>query len=302
MTKYRVPDEIPSAIFLGIAVLTVIIILYFIGFIFYTAYPVFESQGLVNFITGDRWSYGDHVYGIRPFLGGTIAVTLVTLVLAVPVGIFAAIFLSEFASPRVNSLFRPLIELLVGIPSVVYGIFGLFILEPLLRDVDPLISSVFFFIPCFQDVTPGRGDGVFLASLVLTVMILPTIITISEDSIRAVAGEYRDASFALGATKWETVRHVVLPAASGGIVSAVVLGMMRASGETMAVVMLIGGMETIPSSIFGYTVPLTTKMLYDAGENIGRPEAMSALFGIAAVLFAMEILFAGIVKIVTRRN
>ncbi|WP_440946415.1 phosphate ABC transporter permease subunit PstC [Methanosarcina sp. T3] len=297
-TENRIPDELPSAVFLGIVLLTAVLILYFIGFIFYSAIPVFESQG-PSFITGSSWSNG--AFGIRNFIMGTLIVTTVTIVLAVPPSIFTAIFLSEFASPRVVSTFRPLIELLVGIPSVVYGIFGLYVLADILKYIDPVISSIFYFIPFMKDVTPGQGDGVFLASVVLSIMILPTIVTISEDSMRTVPSVYREASFALGATRWETIRHVVLPAASGGILSAIVLGIMRAMGETMAVVMLIGNINKTPSSIFDYTLPMTTKIVTNVGESIGNQEIMSALFGIAAVLFALEILLAGFARLLVRR-
>lgn len=295
----RIPDELPYAVFLGIVILTAVFILYFIGFIFYSALPVFESEGL-NFITGGIWH--DGVFGIRNFIAGTLILTAVTIVLAVPPSIFTAIFLAEFASPAVVSVFRPLIELLVGIPSVVYGIFGLYVLADIMKNVDPIISNTFYFIPFMRDVTPEHGEGVFLASVVLSIMILPTIITIAEDSIRTVPGEYREAAFALGATKWETIRYVVLPAASGGILSAVVLGIMRAMGETMAVVMLIGTVNSTPSSIFGYALPLTTKIVTTAGESIGQTEVMSALFGIAAVLLLLEILLAGLARALMRRN
>lgn len=301
LNEDRIPDELPSAVFLGIILLTAVLILYFIGFIFYHAIPVFESQGIINFITGDSWN-NNGVFGIRNFIAGTLIVTAVTIIIAVPPSIFTAIFLSEFASPKVVSVFRPLIELLVGIPSVVYGIFGLYVLADILKYVDPIISSIFYFIPFMKDTTPEQGDGVFLASVVLSIMILPTIITISEDSIRTVPGVYREASFALGATKWETIRHVVIPAASRGILSSVVLGIMRAMGETMAVVMLIGNINRTPSSIFDYTLPMTTKIVTSVGESIGNTEVMSALFGIAAVLFALEILLAGFARVLVRRS
>jgi len=291
ITKKKISEKGTYFVLLSLVVLTAATILYFVGFIFYNAYPVFESQGLVNYLTGDVWNYGTNVYGIRTFILATLAITAVTLVLAVPLSIFTAIYLSELASPRMVEIFRPLIELLVGIPSVVYGIFGLYVLENLFQDsVDPIVSSALYFIPIFRDPDPGSGFGVFLASVVLAIMILPTVTTISEDSMRAVAREHREASYALGATRWETIRHVVLPAAAGGILSSVILGMMRAMGETMAVVMLIGGINSAPTSIFSATRPMTTKILADIGFYVSEPGPKSALFGIAAVLFAIEIL------------
>ncbi len=302
MTKNRIPDEIPHIIFLSITIITVTIMSCFIFYIFYNAYPIFASEGIISFITGTQWDYGRHIFGIRNYVGGTVIVTFVTLLFAVPVGVLTAIFLSEFAPIKLSSILRPLIELLVGIPSVVYGIFGLFILEPIFRNIIPIISKFFFFLPFFEYDHPGRGAGVFLASIILAVMIIPTIITVSEDSLRAVAKDYRDASFALGATRWETVRFTVLPAAYKGVVSSIVLGMMRATGETMAVVMLIGGANQIPSSIFDLATPITTKILYDAADYIGVPVAHNAIFSLVAFLFIIDIFFVGVVRKLMKRG
>jgi phosphate transport system permease protein len=289
------PDELrskaPHLLLLTCVLATAAITIFFIAFIFKTAFPVFESQGL-GFITGTRWSYTDQVYGIRIFIIGTLVMTGVTLLLAVPVSIFTAIFLSEFAPSRVAGIMRPTIELLVGIPSVVYGIVGLFVLENIFQDhIDPFLSGTLGFIPFFSDPSPNSGTGVLLASTILAVMILPTITALSEDAMRAVPFEYREASFALGATHWETIRRVVVPTASGGILAATILGMMRAMGETMAIVMLLGNSAHIPSSVMDTGYAMTSKILNDIGYYCAMDEPRSALFGIAAVLFAMEILF-----------
>ncbi len=284
--------DAPHLIFLSCAVLTTAIAIYFIYFIFMTAMPVFESQGVIKFIMGTEWNYTKSVYGIRTFIYGTMAMTIVTLMLAVPISLFTAIFLAEYAPLKVARIFRPLIELLVGIPSVVYGIFGLFILEDIFFEyVEPFFVSNFGFISIFNDNTPNTGSGLLLASSILAVMILPTITSLSEDAIRSVKHEYREASLALGSTQWETIRHVVLPAASGGILSSIVLGMMRAMGETMAIVMLFGNMKIMPSSFFSYGYAMTSKILNDIGFHIAEPEPRSALFAIAAVLFLLEIVF-----------
>ncbi|MEA1870568.1 MAG: phosphate ABC transporter permease subunit PstC, partial [Euryarchaeota archaeon] len=213
--------------------------------------------------------------------------------LAVPVSVFTAIFLSEFAPAPVAKIMRPMVELLVGIPSVVYGIFGLFVLENIFQDkIDPFLSGTLgSFIPFFHDPSPNSGSGVLLASTILAVMVLPTIIALSEDAMRAVPFEYKEASFALGATHWETIRKIVLPTASGGILAATVLGMMRAMGETMAIVMLLGNSAHIPSSVMDTGYAMTSKILNDIGYYCAMDEPRSALFGIAAVLFAMEIIF-----------
>jgi phosphate transport system permease protein len=294
------PDELrskaPHLLLLTCVLATAVITIFFIAFIFKTALPVFESEGL-GFITGTKWSYSEQVYGIRIFIIGTLVMTAVTLALAVPVSVFTAIFLSEFAPAPVAGIMRPMVELLVGIPSVVYGIFGLFVLENIFQDhIDPFLSGTLGFIPFFSDPSPNSGTGVLLASTILAVMILPTIIALSEDALRAVPFEYKEASFALGATHWETIRKVVLPTASGGILAATVLGMMRAMGETMAIVMLLGNSQHIPSSVLDTGYAMTSKILNDIGYYCAMDEPRSALFGIAAVLFAMEIVFVAVAR------
>ncbi len=292
MNLNELRSKLPHLLLLTCVLATAAITIFFIAFIFHTALPVFESQG-IGFITGTKWSYTDQVYGIRIFIIGTLAMTGVTLLLAVPVSVFTAIFLSEFAPAPVARIMRPMVELLVGIPSVVYGIFGLFVLENIFQDhIDPFLSGTLgLFIPFFSDPSPNSGSGVLLASTILAVMILPTIIALSEDAMRAVPFEYEEASFALGATHWETIRKVVLPTASGGILAATILGMMRAMGETMAIVMLLGNSQHIPSSVLDTGYAMTSKILNDIGYYCAMDEPRSALFGIAAVLFAMEIIF-----------
>jgi phosphate transport system permease protein len=296
MNDRDILSRITHAIFLMCSVATAFIAIFFVGFVFYTAYPVFAKEGL-GFITGSVWDYSNNIYGIHIFIAGTLILTIVTLILALPVSIFTAIFLAEFAHPRVASIVRPLVELLVGIPSVVYGIFGLFVLQNIFRDhVNPFIDSTLGFIPIFANTSPTSATGVLLASVVLAIMILPTIVALSEDAIRSVPQEYRHASFAMGATHWETVRKVVIPAASGGIMGSVILGTMRAMGETMAIVMLMGNAQKIPTSILDTGYAMTSKILNEIGYYVAVDEARSALFGIAAVLFAIEIVFVALAR------
>ena len=303
MTDFKFEYSTPKCVFISCTILTAFITLFFIGFIFYTAYPTFESQGLINFLTGNQWSYDKHIFGIRVYIAGTLILTFVTLLLSVPVGLLTAIFLSEFAPSKVVSIMRPLIELLVGIPSVVYGIFGLFVLGPIFANyVAPFTVSMLGFIPFFSSTGAARGVSLALASTVLAIMILPTLISISEDSIRSVKSGYREASFALGATHWETISKVVLPAAFKGILAAVILGMMRAMGETMAVVMLFGGSRNIPTMFFSPGTAMTSKILSDVGFKIANEEARSAIFAVAAVLFAIEIMFVGLARAIGGRK
>jgi phosphate transport system permease protein len=290
-------SRITDKLFFSCSVIVAATVLFFVGFIFYVAWPVFQSQGIISFLTTDTWNYSKEVYGIRNFIAGTLIMTTVTMIFAVPISIFTAIFLSEIASARVASIIRPFIELLVGIPSVVYGIFGLLVLENIFQNhIEPWLSSHLGFIPIFVDANPSVGLGVLLASTVLAIMVFPTITTISEDAIRSVSAEHRLASYSLGANKWETIRNVILPTASSGIMTAIVLGMMRATGETMAIVMLLGNVNAIPSTLTSPAYAMTSKILNDIGYHFAEENSRAALFGIAAVLFAIEIGFVAIAR------
>jgi phosphate transport system permease protein len=294
-------SKTPERFFLASTALTAVIVLFLICFVFYTAAPVLGNEG-IGFVTGAKWDYFNE-YGIAIFLVGTILLTAVTLVIAIPAGIFTAIFLAEWAPVWLERIMRPSIELLVGIPSVVYGIFGFFVLENIFQyHINPFIDSTLGFIPMFRNVTPQTGLGILLASTVLAIMILPTIVVLSQEAMRSVPNEYREASFALGATKWETIKKVVIPASITGIATAIILGIMRAMGETMAVVMLLGGNDNMPGSILGTGNAMTSKILNDIGFYCMFPEPMSALFGIAAVLFVIEMAFVAAIRFVTTRK
>lgn len=289
-------SEIFRLFFAGCTIFTAFVTIFFVGFIIYAALPVFQSQGLY-FLYGDVWIYEEKIFGIRNFIAGTFAMTIVTMSIALPVSLFTAIFLSEYAPRTVATILRPMIELLVGIPSVVYGIFGLFVLEDIFEHIiDPFIESRLGFIPLFVDYGYD-GQGVLLSSTVLAIMILPTIITIAEDSIRSVSYSYKEASFSLGANHWQTIKKVVLPSASRGIMLGAVLGMMRAMGETMAIVMLLGNIPQAPKGVLDVGYAMTSKILNDITYNLIDDASRSALFGIAAVLFFIEI----VVVVIARR-
>jgi len=276
-------------------VFTILVAVLLVGSIFYIAFPVFQSQGLY-FLYGDVWNYKDEIFGIRNFILGTVALTTVTMILAFPVSLFTALFLAEYAPKTVVNILRPMIELLVGIPSVVYGIFGLFVLEDIFEHViDPFLESTLGFIPLFVDYGYD-GQGILLASTVLAIMILPTIITVTEDSLRSVSYSYKEGSYALGANHWQTIKKIVLPTAYNGIIVGAVLGMMRAMGETMAVVMLLGNIPHVPKGVMDVGYAMTSKILNDISYHLIDDAARSALFGIAAVLFLMEIIIVGIVR------
>jgi len=240
-------------------------------FIIIEGWPLLKNVGFTPFLFGTTWEPRGGKFGILPMVAGTLAVTFGALLLAVPLAVGTALLLSEFAPKRFASFMRPALQLLAGIPSVVYGFFGLV-----------------FLIPRLAALFGGSGFSVLAGSIILTIMILPTIASISEDAIRAVPKSYREGSLALGATSWETARRVVLPAARSGIITAILLGLGRALGETMAVLMVTGNVATFPQSPHSPVRTLTGNIALEMGYATGLHR--SALFATGIVLFVLIII------------
>lgn len=293
--------KIPALSFAVLTILTVCSVVFVIGFLLYAAAPVLMKEGF-NFIIGTEWNYDTNTYGIALFLITTVILTAVTLVMAFPLGLLTAVYLTEWAPVSVSNVLRPIIELLVGIPSVVYGLFAAHILAPVLvLHIKPMARSLNF-IPFFRDPTPMLGEGLLLTAFILTIMILPTIVALSQDAMAAVPRELREGSYALGTTKWEAIRTVIIPVALPGIVTSFVLGLMRAMGETMAVVMVLGNVHQIPTSLFDRGYAMTSKILNDIPFWIALDEPRSALFAIAFVLFLMEFLCIAAIRRFIRQS
>jgi phosphate transport system permease protein len=218
----------------------------------------FRTFGL-GFITGTTWDPVKSVYGALPYIFGTIASALIALLIAGPIGILTAVYLAELAPRRAAIPLTFMIELLAAIPSVVFGLWGVFVLSPFLRaTVEAWFVSTLGWIPIFAG--PSFGVGLFAAGVILAIMIVPTIVSISREVIASIPNSNREAMYALGATRWEVVRRAVLPAARSGIIGAIILGFGRALGETMAVTMVIGNAQDIPSSIFGQSQTIASKI------------------------------------------
>ena len=232
MSRYFTDRLARYSVFIA-GLVSFIVLLAIAVFVIKDGLPVFKEVGFFDFLFGTVWRPTNGQYGILTMIVGSVVVTIGSLLLAVPLGIACAILLAEVAPFRVRQFLRPAVELLVGIPSVVYGLVGLILLVPAIREI------------------AGNGFSVLAASIVLMAMVLPTIISISEDSIRAVPDSYREGALALGATQWQMIWRVILPAARSGIGAGVVLGMGRAVGETMAMLMVIGNSIIFP--IFKYT-------------------------------------------------
>ena len=246
----------------------------------------FRTFGL-DFVTGRVWDPVKAVYGALPYIVGTMAASLIAIALAAPIGVLTAIFLSELAPRRVAIPLTFTIELLAAIPSVVYGLWGIFVLSPFLRTtVEAWIVKTLGWIPIFAG--PTFGIGLFSAGVILTIMILPTIVSISREVITSVPGTHREAMLALGATRWESIRRAVLPAARSGIVGAIILGLGRALGETMAVTMVIGNGQGMPTSIFSTAQTIASQIATTFNEaSIGLQT--SALIALGLILLVITI-------------
>jgi phosphate transport system permease protein len=252
------------------------------------AWPALQTFGL-GFLTSSDWDPPKGVFGAAPAIYGTIVSSILALIIATPLALGVAIFLSEFAPPWLRQPVAFLVDLLAAIPSVVYGLWGIFVLQPLLReDIMPFLASlpVLGRSPLFSG--PAYGPSMLGAGLILAIMVLPYISAVSREVLMAVPRSQREAALALGATKWETIRDAVVPYARSGILGGVILGLGRALGETMAVTMLIGNVHSISSSLFAPGYTMASLIANEFSEATGDLH-LSALMAVGAVLFGVTL-------------
>ena len=243
----------------------------------------------IDFFFGQNWIPEQERYGALPMIVGSFAVTLLSTAFALPVAIGSAIFVVEVAPSFGRRVFQPFIELLVGIPSVVYGVLGLYVINALIKAI-------------FGDAAP-TGAGILSGSLVLAIMILPTITTLSMDALRAVPNQYREGSYALGCTRWQTTWHVVLKSALPSLMTAVILGMTRAFGETLAVQMVIGGVErSMPMGLLDPASTLTAALTAGLSNAVSGSVYYHALWSLGLILLAMSLVFILIIHLIGRKG
>jgi phosphate transport system permease protein len=245
-----------------------------------------QHTSLWDFVSGTVWQPASAVYGALPFVYGTVVTSLIALIFAVPLSLGAALLVNEYLPAAVGAPVAYAIELLAAVPSVVYGFWGVVVVVPALRPAQEAIAnSPLGAIPVFAG--PVAGPSYFVAGVVLTIMILPILTSVARDSIRATPRLQREGAMALGATHWETIRHVVLPFARGGILAGIILGLSRAIGETIAVLFVIGNQPQINASIFspGYTLPSVIASEFAEANQPFHPEA---LIGLGVVLFVLS--------------
>jgi phosphate transport system permease protein len=263
--------------FAFLAFLSVLLLGLIVVFLFREGVPLFKTVSIYDFIFGTAWypTYDPPEYGIWPLIVGSLVVTFLACMIAVPLGVLSAIYISEIAPVSIKEILKSIIELLAGLPSVVLGFFGMVIVAPWLQET--------FDLP--------TGLNIVNASMMLAIMAIPTISSISEDALYAVPREFKEASYALGATKYETIIRVIMPAALSGISTAVILGMARAIGETMVVLMVAGGAAAIPESIFDSVRPMPASIAAEMGEAPFRSGHYHALFATGIVLFVVTLIF-----------
>ena len=278
-------ERIMQIVFLLCGLIAVAFVLVISIYLIISGLPAIREIGLIDFLFGDTWAASNDQFGILPLILTSVYGTAGAIVIGVPIGVFTAVFLAKVAPPKVAAMIRPVVNLLAGIPSVVYGLVGMMVLVPWIRTT--------FDLPA--------GDSLFAAIIVLAVMILPSIISVSETALHAVPKEYEEASLALGATNLETYFRVSVPAAKSGIAAAVVLGIGRAIGEAMAIIMVAGNVANMPSlfsSVRFLTTGIAIEMNYAAVGSLQR----DALYSIGLVLFLFIMIINVLLNLVLKRE
>lgn len=282
---FKQPGEaIMQLVFLLAACASIIAVVLICVFMFGNGLPAMGKIGFLDFLTGTKWKPLNDIYGILPMIIGSIYVTAGAIIIGVPIGLFCAAFMARFCPARLHTVLKPAVDLLAGIPSIVYGFFGLVVLVPLMQDIFPGTS----------------GKGILTASIMLGIMILPTIISVSESAIRAVPESYYEGALALGATHERSVFFTVIPAAKSGIMAAVILGIGRAIGETLAVSMVVGNQPVIPGSITEGARTMTTNIVLEMGYASGMHR--EALIATAVVLFVFILIINLLFSIINDRR
>ena len=282
-TMKNLQEQLMHAVFLLSACVSILCVAMICVFLFANGIPAIGKIGVLNFLTGEKWKPGNNLFGILPMILGSIYVTAGAVIIGVPIGILTAVFMSKFCPKPVYKVVKPAIDLLAGIPSVVYGFFGMVVIVP-------VVSQLF----------GGSGKSMLTASILLGIMILPTIIGVSESAINAVPSSYYEGSLALGASHERSVFFATLPAAKSGILAGVILGVGRAIGETMAVIMVAGNQPRMPKGIFQGIRTMTANIVLEMGYATDLHR--EALIATAVVLFVFILIINLSFSILKRRS
>jgi phosphate transport system permease protein len=295
---WRIGDTVFSNLTLFFAVLVVLLLVGFIIILNIDAWPAIKKFGL-DFLVGIKWDPVKEIFGALPAIYGTVLSSAIGLIIAVPISLGAAIFLVEMAPSWISGPASFLIEMLAAIPSVIIGLWGLFVLVPAIKPVEVWLSAHLGFIPLFHGTILG-GLSFLSAGVILTFMVIPIITAVSRDALKAVPNNQREAMLALGATHWETIRRVVLPYCRSSLIGAVILGLGRALGETMAVTMVIGNAYKLTASLFSPGTTIASKIASEFAEAAeGVP--IGSLVELALVLFGLTLLVNVVARLLVWR-
>lgn len=284
---YRIKEKIYKGIFSLLAFASLVFLVGITLTLFIEGLPVFKEVGFFDFIFGKSWypTYEPPEFGILPLILGSLWVTFGAVLFCVPIGVGSALFINELAGKRLKAVLKPIIEILAGIPSIVYGFFGMVVVAPFIQDLLNL----------------PVGLTAFTGSLMLGIMATPTVCSISEDALSFVPRSFREASLAVGANRWQTLTRVVFPASASGISTSIILGMSRAVGETMTVLMVTGGAAVIPHTFFQPVRPMTSTIAAEMGEAVMGSAHYHSLFAIGLILFFITLVFNIIAELISRR-
>ena len=285
--SHNISDKLVKLLLTFVTFFSVSILFLIMIFLFKEGLPVFKVVSIKDFILGKQWypTSTPPKFGILPLIAASLSVTFLSVIIAVPFSLAIAIYLSEIASNGIKQIFKPTIELIASIPSVVIGFFGMVVFAPFLQNIFKIES----------------GLNLFNAAIMLSFMSIPTIASISEDAISSVPSSLKEASYALGATRWETITKITLSAAISGIWTSIILGLARVLGETMVVLMVAGGATTFPKSIFSPIRPLTSNIAAEMAEASYRSDHYYALFAIGIVLFILTFIFNFIANYISQK-
>jgi len=280
MDKRKLRDLICTKLMLIITISASILFFLILFTLIFKSGKILENYSITDLLFSSTWNPGRNEFGLFAIIIGTILVTILSLIIAIPISLFSAVYISEYSQKNIRRVIRPFLDVLAGVPSVVYGLCAFLFLVPIVRD---------FIAPAFG--VQSTGLCLFTASIALAVMVFPIIISLCVESFTAIPLELKEASLSLGATKWETVKKVIFRASAPSIISAVLLGFGRAFGETIAVSMVCGGKPDIPSSLFEPVQTLPSLMASSYGELMSIPTRESALMFVALILFIVVFIF-----------
>lgn len=294
-------EQRSSLLFRGSTLLPILLFIIITVVLTVRSLPILQQKSIWDLLFGQIWRPSEGQFGFLPFIAGSIWVTALAILVAAPISILCAIYLAEYATNSVRTILKPLIDILAAIPSVVYGVWGVLVIVPWVGDsFAPFVEKTFPYISFLQSKNP-TGYTILAGGLVLAVMVTPFIIAISYEVMRTVPRGYHEASLAVGATRWQTVRYVVFPRVASGLAAGVILGTSRAFGETIAVLMVVGNNPNIPRSFLDAAYPLPALIANNYGEMMSIPLYDAALLGSALLLLVIVLIFNVTSAIILRR-